>query len=186
MGPQLGPSKRSTRRWKPRRRRFRPLPRRPGLGGCSRRGRLEAHGGSRQCRWSSGPCWRSTPHSPLTPRESRWLPLQPHGREPKPAWQRQARKPRFLPRRSPPSRRRSARTHLRSHSQGMSRRMQKAVALDDSRRPSTEPAGWRCPRRMPRPARRTAWSSFFKGRCYAPVMGSRRKPPPTSAPPDYR
>ena len=27
---------------------------------------------------------------------------------------------------------------------------------------------------------------FIKGRCYAPVMGHRRKPPPTSAPPDYR
>jgi len=27
---------------------------------------------------------------------------------------------------------------------------------------------------------------FIKERCYAPVMGSRRKPPPTSAPPDFR
>ena len=27
---------------------------------------------------------------------------------------------------------------------------------------------------------------FFKARCYAPAMGSRRKPPPTSAPPDFR
>lgn len=27
---------------------------------------------------------------------------------------------------------------------------------------------------------------FLKGRCYGPVMGSRRKPPPTSAPPDFR
>jgi len=27
---------------------------------------------------------------------------------------------------------------------------------------------------------------FLKDRCYAPAMGSRRKPPPTSAPPDFR
>ncbi|KFE63730.1 serine/threonine-protein kinase [Hyalangium minutum] len=27
---------------------------------------------------------------------------------------------------------------------------------------------------------------FIKGRCYAPSMGTRRKPPPTSAPPDFR
>jgi len=27
---------------------------------------------------------------------------------------------------------------------------------------------------------------FIKDRCYAPAMGSRRKPPPTSAPPDFR
>ena len=27
---------------------------------------------------------------------------------------------------------------------------------------------------------------FFKDRCYAPAMGSRRRPPPTSAPPDFR
>jgi len=27
---------------------------------------------------------------------------------------------------------------------------------------------------------------FIKERCYAPAMGSRRKPPPTSAPPDFR
>jgi serine/threonine protein kinase len=27
---------------------------------------------------------------------------------------------------------------------------------------------------------------FLKERCYAPAMGSRRKPPPTSAPPDFR
>jgi hypothetical protein len=27
---------------------------------------------------------------------------------------------------------------------------------------------------------------FFKARCYAPAMGSRRKPAPTSAPPDFR
>jgi hypothetical protein len=27
---------------------------------------------------------------------------------------------------------------------------------------------------------------FFKDRCYAPAMSSRRKPPPTSAPPDFR
>ena len=29
-------------------------------------------------------------------------------------------------------------------------------------------------------------SVFFKGRCYAPAMDSRRKPPPTSSPPDPR
>jgi hypothetical protein len=65
----------------------------------------------------------------------------------------------------------------------------------------TPDAKGRCPGRKQTPINGGCWAEhaaknaeeceesgmvFIKDRCYAPVMGHRRKPPPTSAPPDYR
>ena len=72
-----------------------------------------------------------------------------------------------LPRnRCHPSRRRWPRTNLRSPSRASSRPMRKAGARDESRRPSTEAAGWSTLRRMPMSVRRTATSSSGP-QCYS-------------------
>jgi len=82
---------------------------------------------------------------------------------------------------------------------------QKAVAQDEPPKPfpgqQTPDARGRCPGRKQLPINVGCWvevpaknaeecvengSVFFKARCYAPALDTRRKPPPTSAPSDSR
>jgi hypothetical protein len=116
-----------------------------------------------ECCWRLGSGWRCVCSPKRQPGRRGWLGDQRERPRGPPAWADPSPRPRWRPGRRPPSRRRSVRNFPQSRAQGRSGPMRGGSALDASRFPSTEAAGWNGPDSLRRSANRTATCSSRVG-----------------------